>query len=388
MRIVVLGDLAPFVLGGAEQQLSLLVEAWRNAGHEVLVLGHRTPTGLHQGIRARRLHVAYRFGRLIRGGTLAMSLAWNLVRERRRSDVIYCRFLGESAIVAISVKAIGLLQLPLVVAPAAAGEGVHSDIKRLRSLWTWPLWRALLRRHVDAFNAISPAIGEELRQTSLGPISDIPNGVRLPLAHDRSIPVLEDRFWLFCGRLAPQKGIDLLLEAMALATDARFRLEIAGEGPEHAALRADCQRHGLVDRVSFLGRIPHTLLMERMSQAHTLVLPSRYEGLANAALEALSLGLPVLATRCGGIDTYLDGDIGWICEANPQSLAAALSASANVSADDWAERSNRSRALAARSFSIERCAEAHLTLFARIVRGGVPSPDDTHQDSPTASSSR
>lgn len=369
MRILVLGDLPPFVLGGAEQQLSLLAQAWRDAGHEVLVLGHRTPTGRHAGVAARRIGVVYRAGRLVRGLTYALSLAWLLVREGRRADVVYCRFLGEAALVATGMKALRLLQAPLVVVPAAAGEGVHSDIARLRASAFWPRLLARLRRHVQAFNAISPAIRDELRDAGLGPASEIANGVRLPaMAQERRAPAVEKRYWLFCGRLVPQKGVDLLLEALATLAPDGPRLAIAGEGPEEAALRAEVQRLGLSERVAFLGRLPHADLLAAMREAYVLVLPSRYEGLSNAALEALGAGLPVLCTRCGGIDAYLDEATGWVCEATPSSLAVALREAAGLPAAEWEERSRRSRALAEARFAIEACAAEHVALFSRLAR--------------------
>lgn len=389
MNILVLGDLPPFVLGGAEQQLLLLAQAWRNAGHEVRVLGHRTPTGVHAGVPARRIRVVYRAGRLVRGATFTVSLAWRLLREGRRADIIYCRFLGEAAIVATAMKSLGLLATPLVVVPAASGEGAHSDLARLRSSRLWPVLKSRLRREVQAFNAISPAIRDELRIDGLGPVSEIPNGVQLPsLPRARTVPAPEDRFWLFCGRLVPQKGVDLLLEALASTAADGMRLVIAGEGPEEGLLRAASASLGIADRVSFLGRLTHADLLALMDNAYALVLPSRYEGLSNAALEALGAGLPVLSTRCGGIDTYLDAGTGWVCDATPASLAAALMEAAGIPAWQWEQRSRRSRALAERAFAIDACAAAHLNLFARLIPHGARSPVDTPPGSPPASSPR
>ena len=55
------------------------------------------------------------------------------------------------------------------------------------------------------------------------------------------------------------------------------------------------------------------------------ILPSRYEGMSNAVLEAMEAGLPILLTRCGGIDTYIDESIGWTCEPDDvNGLTAAL----------------------------------------------------------------
>ena len=389
MRLILLGDLPPFVLGGAETQLLLLAKAWMEAGHDVLVLGHRTPTGVHEGVRARRIRVFYRMGRLLRGITYGLSLAWNLLREGRRTDVIYCRFLGEAAVVTTALKAVGLLTTPLVVAPAASGEGAHSDLARLRSSRIWPLLRAWLQREVQMFNAISPAIREELRSAGLGPVSTIANGVRLPAFPEaRSAPDMTERFWLFCGRFVHQKGADLLLEALARPESGNLRLLLAGEGPDAEALHTASQRLGLSDRVSFLGRLSHAQLLDVMRSAYVLVLPSRYEGLSNAALEALGAGLPVLSTRCGGIDAYLGDGIGWVCEATPISLAASMGNAASISPAEWNERSRRSRNLAETKFGIKHCADEHLEMFGRLTRQRSPAPVDTPRDNPPASSPR
>jgi glycosyltransferase involved in cell wall biosynthesis len=376
MRILLLGDLPPFVLGGAERQLLLLAQEWRDAGHEVLVLGHRTPSGTHAGVPARRIRVVYRLGRLVRGATFALSLAWNLIRGSRRTNVIYCRFLGEAAIVVAAMKFLRCLRVPLVVVPAASGQGAHSDLERLRASRLWPLIRSLLRE-VQVFNAISPAIRDELQNAKLGPITGIANGVRLPeRVPARSAPLSAERFWLFCGRLVQQKGVDLLLEAMAMQPSVNMSLLIAGEGPDESALRAASHRLGIARRVSFLGRVPHEELLATMRRAYALVLPSRYEGLSNAALEALGTGLPVLCTECGGIDAYLGDGIGWVCKANPASLAAALDSAARISDSEWAQRSRRGRALAEQSFAIDNCAAQHLILFAQLAQGRIPTPGD------------
>ena len=144
----------------------------------------------------------------------------------------------------------------------------------------------------------------------------------------------------------------------------------------------------LSDRVSFLGRLSHLQLLDAMQRAYALVLPSRYEGLSNAALEALGAGLPVLSTRCGGIDAYLGAGIGWVCEATPASLAASMGNAARIPAAEWEERSRRSRKLAEDRFGITHCADEHLALFARLAPQRAPAPADTPRDNPPASSSR
>lgn len=100
------------------------------------------------------------------------------------------------------------------------------------------------------------------------------------------------------GRLAPQKGIDLLLQAIAQLPADYCRLAIVGEGPERARLEAMADALKLRDRVAFRGyqSNPHAFL----GRADALVLSSRYEGLPNVVLESLAIGTPVIAMPCPG----------------------------------------------------------------------------------------
>jgi glycosyltransferase involved in cell wall biosynthesis len=367
MRIVVLSDLPPFVLGGAEQQVKLLTSAWMHAGVEVLVLGHRTPTGIHNRVPVERILVIRRFGRFVRALTFSVSLAVKLLKQRN-VDLIYCRFLGEAALVTAILKELGLLRLPLFVTPAAAGQGMHSDIARLRSMWMSKRLIALVRRQVDAFNAISDGVADELESARLTVTSRIPNGVRAAPPESRQVGSEASRHWLFVGRLSVQKGVDLLLEAIALLKAQRINVElrIVGDGPEASSLLAQRDRLGLQGRVHFLGRMTHEDTLALLPQARALVLPSRYEGLSNAALEALAAGTPVVATRCDGIDRYLGDGIGWICDASASSIAEAIAESSIETTESYLVRRQRCRTLAADRFSVTACAAAHLTLFRAL----------------------
>lgn len=125
------------------------------------------------------------------------------------------------------------------------------------------------------------------------------------------------------GRLSREKGIDLLLEAVALLLPQfpALQLSVAGRGPEESALRKQSQRLGLETAVHFLGHEPS--LESHFALADLFVLPSRHEGMPNALLEAAAAGLPIVSTpACGGIVNLLDGCPGvWIA---PEISAPAL----------------------------------------------------------------
>ncbi|MFP4644830.1 MAG: glycosyltransferase, partial [Spirochaetales bacterium] len=102
---------------------------------------------------------------------------------------------------------------------------------------------------------------------------------------------------LAVGRLVPQKGFDLLLEALA-GTTRDVKLTIAGEGPEHPRLEHAASKLPAGKPVRFVGFTDNPWRL--MARSDVLVLSSRYEGLPNVVLEAGAVGLPVIAFDCPG----------------------------------------------------------------------------------------
>lgn len=125
------------------------------------------------------------------------------------------------------------------------------------------------------------------------------------------------------GRLVPQKGFDLLIEALALCADKRMTVTILGEGPLQATLERLAADKGVTQQVRFVGfqRNPYPFF----ARADAFVMSSRFEGFPNVVLEALACGTPVIATPApGGVAEIIGGIAG--C-----SLAAEISAEALAS---------------------------------------------------------
>lgn len=131
---------------------------------------------------------------------------------------------------------------------------------------------------------------------------------------------------LCVGRLAREKGMDLLLEAwQRLPVKDGDELVIVGEGRERAALEALSRRLGVEGTVRFAGYVAETV--PELAAADVYVQPSRLEGMTNALLEAAAAGLPLVATPCsaGVVELLRDADGAWVAEAtHPDALAAAL----------------------------------------------------------------
>jgi glycosyltransferase involved in cell wall biosynthesis len=164
------------------------------------------------------------------------------------------------------------------------------------------------------------------------PVTVVPYGVPLPEDEGdlRAEPTGPPRI-LFVGRLVARKGVDRLLQALATIADREWRLEIVGFGPERDPLERRAAELGLSGRVEFLGRIANDALVAAYRRATCFVLPATLderadtEGLGVVLLEAMSYGVPVIATRRGGIvDIVEDGGTGVLVEDEPAELARAV----------------------------------------------------------------
>lgn len=110
---------------------------------------------------------------------------------------------------------------------------------------------------------------------------------------------------LAAGRLSPEKGVEVAIDALARVRHADARLLIAGDGPERPRLEKRVNDLGLGERVEFLGQVADMRPLYR--RARLLVVPSRTEAFGMVVVEALAHGLPIVATACTGPTEILDG---------------------------------------------------------------------------------
>ncbi len=176
--------------------------------------------------------------------------------------------------------------------------------------------------------------------------------------------------WAFVGRLETQKGIDVLLAALA-ATPAgargESRLWIVGDGSQREALEAQAAALGIASRVRFAGAVHDAA--PYLWGADGFALASRWEGLPLALLEAQAAGLPVVAAAAGGIpEAIRDGTTGLLV---PREDATALAAAlARIESDpELARRLGYEAARQAREeWSWERMVSAYEVLYERAWR--------------------
>jgi glycosyltransferase involved in cell wall biosynthesis len=120
------------------------------------------------------------------------------------------------------------------------------------------------------------------------------------------------------------KGVDVLLKALA-RTEGPAQLDVVGHGRRREEYEALARQLGIAERVSFHGSESQREIAARMRSADLFVLASRYENNPVAVLEAIASGLPVVATRVGGVPEIVDESNGLLAEPeDPEGLAACI----------------------------------------------------------------
>ena len=258
--------------------------------------------------------------------------AWRLARllHRRDYDIVNAYGLKASVVTRVLVR---LLVRGSVFVCGVRGLHV-TDVERLDSpkARIASLIERLLSPLVDTYDANSRAALEQLVRLGIGPdrLVHIPNGLDLSLWKPRvgagessGAPLI-----VCAARFAPVKRHADLIEALAmLEREGRgFRAVLAGEGPELMEMRALAARLGLERVVEFPGRIDGEQMRALLDGATVACLPSAFEGMPGALMEAMASGVPVVATDVAGIDELVVGDESGLLVPpyDPPALAAAL----------------------------------------------------------------
>lgn len=353
--------------GGAENQTEWLMEGLRSRGHEVSFLGS-CPMLLRRAEKLGIPHTRLDIGPPPVTKSAAISFFW---RKKAMQSALVKALTGVSpqpdAIIMLS------LSEKILLSEHVASQGkrvLWIEHDRVGSWLRRNPWLPALKRASAHVTII--CVSELSRRIYLGLGFDpsrviaIPNGVPPTPTPTLTLPRIGEQLLLGCiARLSKEKGIDVLLQAIAEMPD--VTLQIIGQGPEEGYLRTcieeDTRRLGLSEpRITITRSVPD--LSSFYQSIDALVLPSTdHDPFGLAAAEAMMRGTAVIVTdACGIADYLIDGENALIAQAaSPTSLAAQIR---KLSEGSVRERiALQGRKAAQEKFSLERMTEAYVSVL-------------------------
>jgi len=359
--------------GGTASHVAALAAGCRDAGLEVSVLGPASTLALlGQSSYGSAAVTTYQVGiadRARPGSAAAAVARMRSAIAAWRPDVVHAHGVRAGALAVLAIAISGRSRPAVAVTVHNAPP--HGRAARL----VYGLLERICARRADLVLCASADLLARMRRLGAADAAqfDVPAApVRPPSAAEiakakADIGAGDRPVLLTVARLAPQKGLDVLIAAAARwrDRDPQPRTVIAGEGPLAAELRAQASQAGA--DVLLLGArqdVPALLAI-----ASVVIVPSRWEARALIVQEAMQSGRPIVATRVGGIPE-LTGDDGALL-VRPDD-AAALAAAVTTVLDDPALTARLSKAASARSASFpakEDAIKAAVSIYARLAIG-------------------
>ncbi|HZX31375.1 MAG TPA: glycosyltransferase [Rhodocyclaceae bacterium] len=317
--------------------------------------------------------------RRLAGSSISFQLLWKLPGLLRRADIVHLTATYSFPTLPTMLLC-RLFDKPLVWSPRGAIQDAHEwEGVRRRRLKRW--WERVCNALLWKRGAVAHTTSERERVATQLRIPHaraviIPNGVHVP----ETVPVRE---WLpqgrlrlmYLGRIAPKKGLENLLEAVALLDREDLGLTIYGTGePEYVAeLNALAERQNFADgRVRFAGHVDGAAKEAAFAEADLCVVPSHTENFCMVAAEALAHGIPVIASRGTPWEAVEAKECGLWVDNSPQELARAIERAGQM---DLAAMGARGRAWMQREFSWDAVAADMMSVYRSILAGKLPNED-------------
>lgn len=246
------------------------------------------------------------------------------------------------------------------------GYSVYLDDQFVDFPWFKRQLTRLVAHRADFIVAISTALGKALQRhfPKVEPVI-IPNPVLRDIPEVRPAPAAPTLVSIADFR--PYKGLSVLLLAFAEALQhiPDLRLDLYGKGPEENQLRKQADELGIANKVRFLGTVPNATIYERLPDYSFLAISSAVETFSNVGIEALSCGVPVLATDCGGPADFITAANGLLVA--PNDAKALTDGILQMVEDDSRYDRSAIQQAALERFSMATIGQQYVSLYEEVL---------------------
>ena len=283
------------------------------------------------------------------------------LKAQLKPDLFHLNFCGPSLI--FHLRTLAAHRAPTVMTLYALPESEPSKtgvVERLLAAADWVVGpsQAVIERTRDWFPQV------------LSKSSVIYNTLNLPELETRPLPF--DKPQLLClGRVVPDKGFDLVVDALAsiVRVVPDIQLTIAGDGTDRPKLEQQARRLGLHDKIVFTGWVAPRETLDLINTATIVIVPSRwYEPAPLVAIQAAHMGRPVVGSRTGGIpELVVDRVTGLVVDKDDSEGIARAVISLVQNQDEARGMGERAKARARSVFGWRQCVDAYDALYREVL---------------------
>ena len=374
MRILILNHEYPPVGGGGGQAAQDIAKELTRRGHEITILTAHLK-GLPRDEVADKIHILrvpslrkhpYRSGFLAMGVYIlaAIGSGFHLIR-RWQPDIIHVHFAVPAGAAAWILAR--LTGIPYVLT-AHLGD-IPGGVPEKTSKWfrwvlpfTKPIWQG-----AACITTVSEFTRSLIRQNyPVDPIV-IPNGINMELINPEKLQVHDPPTVIFAGRFMPQKNLIELVEILALVKNLPWKCVMLGDGPLLEEVKHAITTHNLDERFFLPGWVTTQEVLANFAQSDLLLMPSLSEGLSVVGLQALAMGLAIVASRAGGnVELVQQGVNGFLADPGDREALSGALRGLLSNHEDLQNARQASRDLA-RRFDIRNVVDEFEIIFRKII---------------------
>lgn len=366
--MVILQIVAPGAFGGLERVVQLLAAGLVRLEHEVHVVGVAGPTeaGANEAFLAPLADAGVHTHPLVVRGRLEERAAVGRFCRELRPDVVHTHGYRPDVLDADVAQRLGI---PVVTTVHGFTGGGWKN-----RVYEWLQCRAF--REFDAVVAVSRPLGSRLTAAGVpaSRIHEVPNawgdvGAPAPPLDQaearRLLGLPGDAFVVgWVGRLSPEKGADVLLDAIPHLTDLPLAVSFVGDGAEQLSLAARARGLGLNGQIHWHGAVAEAGRF--FSAFDVFVLSSRTEGTPMVLFEAMAAGVPIVATAVGGVpDVVSPTEAALVPAGHPRGLATEIRA-VHEEPDVAQRRARAARARLERDFNVAAWLDRYAAIYRSV----------------------